>query len=60
MSDEHCSVEQLAKFFRDCRKEIIDEWLLRASELLRELKLDPAALADHVGHRQTSRHTTAW
>src|SRR5678815_60418 len=48
MPDQHCSVEQLAKVFRDCRKEIIDEWLLRAGELLRELKLDRAALADHV------------
>jgi signal transduction histidine kinase len=48
MSDQHCSVEQLAEVFRDYRKEIIDEWLLRAGELLRELKLDRAALTDHV------------
>ena len=44
----HCTVEHLAKVFRDCRQEIIDEWVLRAGELLRELKLDRATLTDHV------------
>lgn len=45
---EHSSVEHLAKVFRECRDEIIDEWRQRAGELLRDLKLDRATLTNHV------------
>jgi signal transduction histidine kinase len=45
---EHCTLPELAKLFSDHQAEIMAEWQLGASELLRELCLDKPTLADHM------------
>jgi signal transduction histidine kinase len=45
---EHCTVGYLAKVFGRCQGEIIEEWHLQASELLRELNLDKLTISDHL------------
>lgn len=45
---EHCTVGHLAQVFAACQEEIIAEWRLLAGELLKALRLDQAALVDHV------------
>jgi signal transduction histidine kinase len=45
---QHCTVTELAEVFRQCREEIMSEWRVQASELLRELNLDKATLTDHL------------
>ncbi len=45
---EHCTAEHLAEVFEGCQEEIISEWRSRASELLRELKLDKPTITDHL------------
>ena len=45
---ELCTVEHLADVFGRCQEEIIAEWRLQATELLRELKLDKPTITDHL------------
>jgi signal transduction histidine kinase len=45
---EHCSVARLAEILGASREEIMSEWRVRASELLRELNLDKPTLTDHL------------
>lgn len=45
---ELCSLEHLARVFREAQEEIIQEWRDRAAELLQELQLDKATLTDHL------------
>jgi signal transduction histidine kinase len=45
---EHCTVRHLAEVFATCQQEIIAEWRLLAGDLLKALRLDHAALVDHV------------
>jgi two-component system phosphate regulon sensor histidine kinase PhoR len=45
---EHCSVARLAEVFDASREEIMSEWQLQASELLRELNLDKPTLTNHL------------
>lgn len=45
---EHCSVEHLAEVFGRCPEEIIDEWRLKAGDLLRELHLDKLTITNHL------------
>ena len=45
---KHCTVAELAELFRDHQEEIMKEWQLGASELLRELCITKPALADHL------------
>ncbi|MGI9114528.1 MAG: ATP-binding protein [Chthoniobacterales bacterium] len=47
-SQQHCTVEHLARVFEGCQEEIIIEWRLHANELLRELKLDKPTITDHL------------
>jgi len=46
-SPQH-SLPELAKLFGDHQAEIMAEWQLGASELLRELRLDKPTLSDHL------------
>lgn len=45
---EHCTVQHLAETLERHQEEIIDEWRLQADKLLKALRLDRAALVDHV------------
>lgn len=45
---EHCTVRHLAEVFATYQEEIIAEWRFRAGELLKSLRMDHAALIDHV------------
>ncbi len=45
---QHCTLAELARLFSEHEKEIIAEWEVGATELLRELRLDKATLADHL------------
>lgn len=45
---EHCTIEHLAEVFGRNHEEIIAEWRLHASELLRERQLDKPTLTDHL------------
>lgn len=47
-SQQHCTVEHLARVFEGCQEEIISEWRSHANELLRELKLDKPTITDHL------------
>lgn len=44
----HCFVAQLAEVFDSCREEIMTEWGVQATELLRELHLDKPTLTNHL------------
>lgn len=48
VSLEHCTVARLAEIFGMCREEIMAEWRVQASELLRDLNLDKPTLTDHL------------
>ena len=45
---KHCSVSELADVFERSREEIMAEWRVQATELLRELNLDKPTLTDHL------------
>lgn len=45
---EHCSFAQLAEVFDTCREEIMTEWRVQATGLLRELHLDEPTLTNHL------------
>ena len=45
---EHCSVAQLAEVFDTCREEIMKEWRVQATDLLRKLHLDKPTLTNHL------------
>lgn len=45
---QHCPLPALARLFQDHQDEIMAEWQVGASELLRELCLDKPTLADHL------------
>ncbi|HEY0369551.1 MAG TPA: HAMP domain-containing sensor histidine kinase [Chthoniobacterales bacterium] len=45
---KHCTVRQLAEIFATCQEEIMQEWRVQASDLLRELDLDKPTLTDHL------------
>ena len=47
-TQELCSVEHLAVVFARSQEEIIAEWRLQATELLRDLKLDKPTITDHL------------
>jgi signal transduction histidine kinase len=47
-SGDHCTVDQLAKFFAGCQEEVISEWRVQAGELLSELNLDKPTITDHL------------
>ncbi len=45
---EHCTVAEFAEVFGRCQDEIMSEWRVQASKLLRELELDKPTLTDHL------------
>jgi two-component system phosphate regulon sensor histidine kinase PhoR len=47
-SQEHCTIEHLAEVFGRFQEEIIDEWRLQASQLLRERNLDKPTITNHL------------
>jgi two-component system, OmpR family, phosphate regulon sensor histidine kinase PhoR len=47
-TQEHCTVEHLARIFGQCRDEVVEEWRHHTKELLHALSLDHATLTDHV------------
>ncbi|HYF33983.1 MAG TPA: HAMP domain-containing sensor histidine kinase [Prosthecobacter sp.] len=48
MDLEHCSLTQLAEVLAQAEEEIIIEWRLQATELLRERNLNKLTLTDHL------------
>jgi signal transduction histidine kinase len=45
---KHCPLPELARLFREHQEEIMEEWRVGASDLLRELCLDKPTLSDHL------------
>ena len=47
-AQKHCTLKHLADVFAGCQHEIMEEWRLHASKLLRERNLDKPTLTNHL------------